>query len=606
MKLTYIWVGVIMAGLALPSCEKYIGQVPDDRLTLEETFLNRGTAEQFLANAYTMLPRENTQRFVGNRNSGPWTGASDEAEYLWPWCESNAINVGAWDPTHHLAETFWENYYKGIRTATIFLENADKIVNGLPADPAQANQIKARLKAEARALRAIFYFYLMRIYGPVVILGDEIIPVDAPADVIRRPRSSIDECVEFITSELDKAAPDLQVTYSNDDYARITRGIAKAFKAQALFYAASPLFNGNTDYADLKNKDGKQLIPQTYDPNKWKLAADAYKAFIDEFVPSKYDLYRKNDGNGNFSPFLSCRDVILDAWNKETILGRPDNDNARNYDVTPYHNGYAGEVKGAGGLGATQRIVDAFFMDNGRPIDDPASGYQETGFSQFQAPDDDQPREIYNQWINREPRFYVNITYNGRKWLNTNTGTVITLLYANANSGKYTSNDFCPTGYVVRKGAKLGHWNVGNSVIVLYRLANLYLDYVEALNEYDPTHPDILHYLNLVRERAGIPGYGQAGLDVPADQIAMREAIRRERQVELAFENVRYFDTRRWKIAEVTDNGPAIALNIEKGLPEFYEKVPFETRVFNKKHYLFPIPQKDISNNPLLVQNTGW
>lgn len=373
-----------------------------------------------------------------------------------------------------------------------------------------------------------------------------------------------------------------------------------------MLQAASPLYNGNTDYAALKNKDGKQLISQTYDEKKWQRAAAAYKAFIDEFVPGVYTLYRKNDASGNYSPFISLRDVMLDPWNQEVIFGRPDDENARNYEVTPYHNGYASEVRGSGGLGATQRQVDAFFMANGRSITDPASGYVASGTSPFQAPDDNQNRDIFNQWVNREPRFYVNITYDNRKWLNTNSGEVITRLYFKGNSGKGTSNDYCPTGYVVRKGAKLTDWRNGQGVQVQYRLANLYLDYIEALNEYDPANSDILKYLNMIRDRAGIPGYGPGGLDIPAGKDAMRAAIWRERQVELCFENVRYFDTRRWKIAEQTDNGPAMGLNIDGTLPDFYNQKPFETRVFNKRHYFFPIPEQDINNNPQLVQNTGW
>ncbi|RYG04102.1 MAG: RagB/SusD family nutrient uptake outer membrane protein, partial [Chitinophagaceae bacterium] len=319
-----------------------------------------------------------------------------------------------------------------------------------------------------------------------------------------------------------------------------------------------------------------------------------------------YSIYRKNDGSGNFSPFLSCRDVVLEEWNTEAIFSRTEDENARGYEVTPYHDGFSSEVRGSGGLGATQAIVDAYFMENGLPITDANSDYVATGTSQFQAPDDDKTRETYNQWVNREARFYVNITYDNRKWLNTNTGEVLTRLFFKGNSGKGTSNDFCPTGYVVRKGAKTSDWRNGRGVMVQYRLANLLLDYVEALNEHDPTNPDILLYLNIIRDRAGIPGYGQGDVPLPAGKDEMRLAIRRERQVELSFENARYFDTRRWKIAEVTDNGPAMALDIDATLPGFYNKKAFETRVFNKRHYFFPIPEEDVNNNPLIKQNPGW
>lgn len=601
MKFKHTVLVLLLLVLVSTGCKKFLSQVPDDRLTIEETFRNRSTAEKFLASVYSYIPREWSQRFVGNSNSGPWTGASDEAEYLWGFVASNDINIGSWDAGSWFTQVFWRDFYRGIRSASIFIDNIDKVTVDIN------DEQKRRYKAEARALRAMYYFYLTRIYGPVVLMGNNVIPVDVPASSINLPRNSMDECVEFIVSELDLAAKDLPTKPINDgNFARLTRGIALSFKARALLQAASPLYNGNTDYAALKNKDGKQLISQTYDEKKWQRAAAAYKAFIDEFVPGVYTLYRKNDASGNYSPFISLRDVMLDPWNQEVIFGRPDDENARNYEVTPYHNGYASEVRGSGGLGATQRQVDAFFMAIGRSITDPASGYVASGTSPFQAPDDNQNRDIFNQWVNREPRFYVNITYDNRKWLNTNSGEVITRLYFKGNSGKGTSNDYCPTGYVVRKGAKLTDWRNGQGVQVQYRLANLYLDYIEALNEYDPANSDILKYLNMIRDRAGIPGYGPGGLDIPAGKDAMRAAIWRERQVELCFENVRYFDTRRWKIAEQTDNGPAMGLNIDGTLPDFYNQKPFETRVFNKRHYFFPIPEQDINNNPQLVQNTGW
>ncbi|WP_153796101.1 RagB/SusD family nutrient uptake outer membrane protein [Foetidibacter luteolus] len=601
MNKNNLYTGILFSLVMLAGCSKYLEQVPNDILTEEEVFTTRASAEKFLANIYYAIPREWSQRFAGGGNAGVWTGAADEGEYLWGFVNSNPMNIGSWDAGSGFSKDYWRNYYRAIRSATIFIANVDKVSIDM------TDEQKRRYKAEARALRAIFYFYLTRIYGPVVLLGEDVIPVDAPIEQINIPRSSMDECVAFIVSELQSASADLPARPINDaNIARLTKGIALAYVGRTYLQAASPLYNGNADYANLKNSDGKQLISQTYDENKWKLAADAYKAFITEFVPSTYSLYRKNDGNGNYSAFLSCRDVMLDNWNPEVIFGRTDDENARNYETTPFHDGYASEVRGSGGLGATQRQVDAYFMANGKPISDPTSGFVRTGTSQFQAPDDDQQREVLNQWTNREPRFYVNITYDNRKWLNTNTGEVVTRFYYRGNSGKGISNDYSPTGYVVRKGARLNDWHNGIGVIVEYRLANLFLDYIEALNEYDPNNSDILLYLNMIRERAGIPGYGQGGLDVPSGKEAMRQAIRHERQVELSYENVRYFDTRRWKIAETTDNGPAIGMDIDSPLPGFYNEKAFETRVFNKRHYFFPIPEEDVNNNPEMVQNTGW
>lgn len=601
----YIAILVIAVLTSATSCKKgFLDQVPNDRLTLDETFENRATAEKFLNNIYSQIPDEFGQRNPGgDHNGGLWTGGSDEAEFVWGFVQTNSMNIGNWDANSGFVGDFWRNYYRGIRSASFFIANIDKVNQDI------SPQLKVQYKAEAKALRAMYYYYLIRLYGPVVILGENVIEPDAPAEQVRIARSSMDECVNYIATELEQAAADLPVVPSNDNnYGRITKGIALAIRAQVYLLAASPLYNGNTDLASLVNKDGKQLVSQTYDANKWRVAADAYKAFITQFVPGTYDLYRVNNASGAFDPYLSCRNVFLEAWNKEVIFARPESSlSSRQYEMTPYHSGKNSESRGSGGLGATQNQVDAFFTANGRSIDDPASGYQRSGFSDFKAPGTDVVTSTYNQWVNREPRFYVNITYSGSVWLNTNNGTIITEFFNNGNSGKATGgNDYTVTGYVVRKAMGLGKWDENNRPVILIRLANIFLDYAEALNEAEPGNAEVLRYLNLIRERAGVPQYGSAELPAPAGVDAMREAIRKERRSELAFENVRFFDTRRWKIAEQTDNGPIYGLDITKNMPEFLNVVPFENRVFTKRHYLFPIPSNDVNADDLMVQNPGW
>lgn len=586
---------------AFTSCKKYLDQVPDDRLTIDETFRTWNTASKFLANVYARIPDEFGQRNPGdNENRGLWTGGCDEADFVWGFVQSNDVNIGNWDANSGFVRDYWTNFYKGIRAASVFIQNADKITD-------RSQQQKEQYKAEARALRAMYYFYLMRIYGPVVILGETPTAVDTNLQI---PRNSIDECVSYIAAELTTAASVLPAKPATaQDYGRITKGIALAFRANAMMYAASPLYNGNTELANLKNKDGKQLISQSFDVNKWKTAADAYKEFITQFVPGTYNLFKKNNSSGAFDPYLSCRDVILTDWNEEVIFARTRGSlDARQYELTPYHSGApSGELKGSGGLGATQNMVDAFFMKNGRSITDPLSQYVSSGYADFQAPNTTHTSSTYNQWVNREPRFYVNITYDGSTWLNTDFGEIVTRLYNTGNSGRKTGGgDYSPTGYIVRKAMGLGRWNVNDRTLILIRLAEIYLSYAECLNEATPNDPDILKYLNLIRERAGIPLYGSSELPAPAGQAAMRDAIRRERRVELAFENNRFFDVRRWKIAEQTENGPMYGLNINADMPEFLNVVSFETRVFNKRHYFFPLPSDDINNDKELVQNPGW
>jgi hypothetical protein len=143
---------------------------------------------------------------------------------------------------------------------------------------------------------------------------------------------------------------------------------------------------------------------------------------------------------------------------------------------------------------------------------------------------------------------------------------------------------------------------------MLLRLGQIYLDYAEALNEYEPGNPDILTYLNLIRKRAGVPAYGNASGQIPVstDQSIMRSIIRRERQVELSFESVRYFDCHRWKIAMETDNEPVRGMNMYADGSAFYQLTTVADRTFRQRDYLWPIPNDEILKNSLLVQNPGW
>lgn len=355
----------------------------------------------------------------------------------------------------------------------------------------------------------------------------------------------------------------------------------------------------------LRGLAGTPLLNTTYDVAKWARAAKAAKDFIDEFTINRtdYALYKETNSDPFMAAYLSCRNVHTTEWNKEWIFARSKTGSYLRYDRTPKHVGLAADQQGAGALGATQAMVDAYFMKNGRPITDPLSGYVATGFNSFKAPYDPSSRTTYNQWIDREPRFYVGITYNNSYWLYGSN--IVTNMEFAGNSGRSQStSDVSPTGYIVRKAVPQTETERGSP---LFRLAQVYLDYAEALNESDPGNADILKYLNEIRTRAGVAIYGGAGLPAPADQDAMRAAIRAERRVELAFETVRFFDTRRWKIAEVTNNAPIYGMNMTGNGAAFYTPTIIQQRVFRKERdYLFPIPNDEVLVNKNVVQNPGW
>jgi len=603
----------IIAGFifALSACKKdFFDQVPDDRLTDDEVFSRRAESEQFLANVYNYIKDESDQTMD---NRAPWLGISDEGDVTYAGQPTYQMNLGNWSWGRD-SYNYWTHYYRGIRAATYFMQRIGENQEILASEGGAQEVV--RLKAEARALRAWFYADILKQYGPVIIIpGDEVVEPSVPYSEISYPRSTYDESVDFIVNELDKAAEDLPLWYSGPlQYGRMTKAVCMAIKSRVLLYAASPLWNGNTDYSDFKNLDGTPLVNTQYDQSKWKRAADAAKDVIDLEL---FDLYKEYDGNGQIDPFLSYQNVLLNEWNEEVIFSRKDNELAapsgRSWEwrCAPR---YAG---GTSGNAATQQQVDAYQMANGEqpilgyeangvPIINSQSGYTEVGFSSENAKYTE--AGTHNMYVGREPRFYVSIGYNGSYWVNKTAYPEKIGLYFSGNTGKNgAGNNFSRTGYLIKKNnhpqSNLRTSQTVKRPLVLFRLAEIYLNYAEALNEYNPGHPDILKYVNLIRERGGIP-------PLNTNEVNLRERIRTERRIELAFERHRYFDTRRWKIAMETDGGPFYGMDIDKGSsltdPAFYKRVKFEDRVFDHQHYLFPIPTGDVDKNVKLVQNPGW
>jgi hypothetical protein len=601
MKNIFIKAVLSMAVIcSLNSCKKFLDQVPNDKQNIEDVFKKKTESEKYLAGIYNYIKSNGDWNFTS-----PWEGLSDEIDITYNDYPTYSMNLGQWDKNRG-DYNFWISYYQGIRRASYFMQQ-------VPANPEIEAPLIRQYVAEARVLRAYFYASLLAQYGPVIILPDLPVPPDASIDEFSFPRNSYDECVDYIVSEIDRAIPDLPAAQGNTrEYGRIKKGMALAIKSRALLYAASPLFNGNTDYASFKNHDGKQLVSQVADVNKWKRAAAAAKELID--MPD-YKLYKELDANGNIKPYESLKNLFLKDWNSEIILSRFNDDKQYSIDK----NGSPYILGGWSSWGPTQQAVDAYFTANGRSIEDPESGYTETGFTNSAT--NYYATGASNMYVNREPRFYVNITFNLSKWINNssnnNSGTgsspITIQLYSGGNSGKYTGRNWSRTGYAVRKmvnpNSIVGPDRIADRAEVIFRLGEFYLNYAEALNEGDPGNGDIKKYINLIRERAGIPQYGTGNnaLPEPVGQGGWREAIRKERRVELAFECHRYFDTRRWKIAEQTDGGPFYGMDVNATTTaNFSKRVVFETRIFHKKNYLWNIVQNELNKNKNLVGNPEW
>ena len=585
------------------SCDGYLDKAPESLDTIDEVFQSKTKSQSYLGSVYSCIPDQ-----FAMQNNYNMLGICDEGDFIWAAAWSGKINLGDWNPNSGFYDK-WTTFYRGIRSATEFINRIDA-----NDDPTLAIETKASWKQEARALRAIYYFYLLRQYGPVVLLTDKPLSIDAPVSDLQLQRSPFDECVTFINNEFDAIldSPNLPLTFTNsNDKGRIDKYTVMGFKSRLLLLAASPLWNGNSSYQNFKNPDGTALANTTYDANRWKLAAEAAKALIDAFPGT---LYKKTPpGKTTFDPLVSYRDVFIDRWNTEVIYARPEmaSSNAANgweRHCAPRF------VNGWNGVGISQQMIDTYFMNNGKMINEQGSGYRESGFSSTAGTYT--KAGISNMYVNREPRFYASIIYNGANWIFKESGQPYKTveLFFSGNSGKQGSHDHSSTGYLTCKNispnSNLFIWQGDLRSEVLMRLAEIYLNYAEALNEWQDdqaTRNLAVPYINLIRQRAGI-----ADLDITKtqSQSAFRDAIRTERRVELAFEGFRAWDTRRWKIAEQTDGAPLMGMNVNAGANlqdiAFYKRTLVEQRVFKPNYYLWPIPQSEIVRNKACVQNPGW
>lgn len=599
----YTMIPVALCLFMLSACSKYLDKQPDDMLTMDDVWSSRPQSQAYLSSIYSFIPDE-----AKMQNSYNLLGISDEGDFIWDAAWAGQMNRGNWNVSSGYYDK-WTSFYQGIRSASIFVNNIDR-----NDDPTLSVEIRDSWKQEARALRAIYYFYLIRQYGPVVLLPEVPIDVNATNEDLQLPRHPFDSCINYVVRELDAVlqSNDLPVTFTNDkDKGRIDKRTVMGFKSRALLLAASPLWNGNAEYSSFRNADGTLLVNTNYDADKWKRAADAAKALIDAMPMG---LYKKTPSGGTaFDPYISVRDVLLDRWNQEVIYCRPQMASSNAADGWERHCAPR-FVNGWNGVGISQQMVDAYFMGNGKKIHDTGSGYTESGFSAAEGKYT--KAGTFNMYVDREPRFYASIIYNGANWIYKEDGKPVQTveLHFTGNCGKQGSHDHSATGYLCAKNispnSNLVEWSGTLRSLVMMRLAEIYLNYAEAMNEWKDdaaVRAEAAYYIDLIRERAGLPALET---EKRSSREALRTAIRDERRVELAFENFRAWDTRRWKIAEETDGAPLMGMNVDAGKnlqdPAFYQRTIEERRVFKKNYYLWPIPQSEIVRNRACVQNPGW
>jgi len=632
MKKT-LYIFIAFAALLATACDKFLDRQEDETLTEEKIWASYNYTRQYFFNCWGYLPNDGN-----NVYDNPYLGATDEASMTWNYAY-RYINFGSWNATTVPYDRF-NTRYQGIRDCNIFLQNALNCSDPvLESDASRKTQLQLYYNS-VRFARAYLYWLLMRDYGPVFLVGDELMDFTATTQELQRPRNTWQECVDYVVSEMTYCAENLPVTLTSANYGLPTRGAALAVISRLQLYSARPLFNGAAMYRTVRNPDGTNLFPPQEDDQKWLLAAQAAKKVIDLGV---YKLYTDKDNPTD--PYLNYYGVFQEEWNDELIFCGGGYQGRWQFGV---HTAPTDIATGTayGGWGPTQSSVDSYAMASGRypitgydrsgsPIIDSRSGYPTADrefdltsivnpfLKSLKCTTDDATSSSPRMYANREPRFYVTVYWPGTGWKHGDA--VGRAFFANGAVG-HTTHDYPITGYLVNKwydhtlDSYQGQW--GNITFPTFRYAEVLLNYIEAVLECvnrgiagDGVDLDMaMRYWDELRARSGMPSITAAEAYPDATTEELIELVHRERQVELAQEGHRYYDTRTWMIATDVNNGPIYGLDTDvpgsraatTTPPEVWKRKVVETRVFRSNHYLYPFLQRELDRNKVLTQNLGW
>jgi hypothetical protein len=638
---------LVTVSIAASCTKKFLDVVPDNVATVDNAFTSKSEAEKYLVTCYSYLPYEEDPTY------NPGLTASDET-----WIEDNEIHIRStnvaqlprggqntsdpivnyWDGTRDGAlNSNGNGMFRAIRDCNVFLEN----ISDVKKVPDLDIDTRMRWIGETKFLKAYYHFVLFRAYGPIPIV-DKNIPISAPLSETQVKRQAVDSVVNYISNLLDSAVVTLPASIANtaSELGRITQPIALSLKAKLLVYAASPLFNGNPDFATLKGKDGQSLFNATYSAAKWQRAATACKAAIDACTAQGISLYTFQTPAGTTLTDttikqMSIRNAMSEPWNSELIWGLTHNNLGFNaffqaiggaaFDRTYIQNN--GITYGNALMGPTLKMARMFYTQNGVPIDEDKT----LDFSNYSALRVATHGERFNIKegettarlnFEREPRFYANIGFDRCIWYMANSPSHSdeNTFYLFCRAGEFGQNSPIPITTMYMKKVLNWHFDWNTRLYPVYpypmiRLADLYLLYAEALNESgDAPSADVYTYVNLIRARAGLTTVQNAWSTYSNNptkyttKAGMRSIIQRERAIELCFEGHRYWDLLRWKTAAQELVGNVTGWDRTAKTPDlFYRELTFYTRRFvAPRDYLWPLQDNDLLNNPNLVQNPNW
>ena len=558
-RIYYIVFTLVMAGAV--SCD-FLERAPGDNMTKEELFSKIQTAEEYLDNAYCFLPdyQTNTEDLDGRYKLGD---ATDEGGFQqasgYPESPFD-INLGSWNPTQMPMKRNWSDYYGCIRRCNNFIENYHLIPDDLSTGG--ASNRRERLLGEAYALRGYYYFLLFKQWGGVPLITKVLDPGDE-ASLQGIIRATAEQTLQQVLDDMDEAMKYLPNKHDDGNYGRFTAIAATVVKSQVKLYWASKYWNRENDLS------------------RWEEAKEACREALNMAEKNGHILSLKY--SDLFNQATTLQPEVIWTKNSERyecywwdVYSMPLGYNAYNVD------------------GPLQELVDDFEMKATGKV--PVLGYDSNN---NQIIDETSGYDPKKPWDGRDDRFYCCILHHGAM-LQGRPIDISTSGQDNINIGSIIRTNYFNNKYLDQNHNLNTHATWTYRRFAIMRTGELYLNYAEAANELDGPTSLVYELVNTIRRRAKQP-------DLPSglSQEQMRERIRQERRIELCFENHRFWDVRRWMIAEEVDNGPVHRVTVDNDGNITYPV--FQNRVFNKeKHYLFPIPQTEIDKNKALKQNPGW
>lgn len=645
----------LTALLGMMGCN-FLDVVPNDTATLDHTFSNRSVMDKFLRTVYSYQPDpthpHHYPAYFTSRDEFDWR--TDTRAGNLPAGQISQGNQNASTPylDYWSGRNGGKPMYEAIRACNIFLENAH-----IPQDIDEEERKK--WIAETKFLKAYYHFFLMKLYGPIVIARENI-PLGATTEEVMVYREPIDDVVSYIVELIDEAVPDLPLAIQNPsaEQGRISQVIALGIKAKVLAWAASPLFNGNPDYAGWIDSRGVQLIPSTYDPAKWEAAAEATKVAIEAAHAAGYRLYEFNKfaQPGTFAmsdtlvTMMTIRKAITEAIDRNTGViwatqeqfangkGSPGLSILGNMLASTFQFLYATDQPLLiNYMSASWHMGDLFYSNNGVPIEeDRFFDYANRNSPRRATPGDNHAAYIAtgevtaSKHFNREPRFYADLgfdrgffellstTQDGGKTFAPFIKSRPNEIGPAAGHSAYTPKKIHAYETTGSEGVTGRTYRQHNYHFPLLRLADLYLLYAETLNETKAQpDPEVYYWIDTIRVHAGLKGVVESwreaayNAEAPSNKNEMRRIIQKERLIELAFEGQRYWDVRRWKTADqywtlpVTRWGDGGVDNSDEAfyVPTVYSPI---RRQVTFRDYLFPIHLNDLRTNTNLVQTYGW